>query len=242
LTPKTTILRAFTDLRLGFYKARWIPHRLSEEQEVGRVTFAQDMLQVIQDLGPKQRKYRITSDESWIFWDNHNHGMWAEDQEEVPPNVKGMICSKRTMLSAYFSRTGFVSIEFLPQRQNYNSHFFTEIILPSIVENLPVAHPKLKPTAAHLQIDNTKPQNSRLSVQKIEEYGFIRVPQLPDLPDLAPCDFFLFGYLKSQLESKRFFDENSLKTDVERILREIPITLLCSIVEDWAHRSNQCIE
>jgi hypothetical protein len=61
-------------------------------------------------------------------------------------------------------------------------------------------------------------------------------------PDLAPCDFFLFGYLKSQLEAKTFFDENSLKTEVERILREISITLLYSVMEEWVHRLNQCIE
>jgi histone-lysine N-methyltransferase SETMAR len=146
------------------------------------------------------------------------------------------------MLSTYFSHTGFVSVEFLPQGQNYNSHFFTEIILPSIVENLSVARPKLKATAAHLHIDNAKPHNSRLSLQKIEEYGFIRVPQPPYSPDLAPCDFFLFGYLKSQLEGKTFFDDNSLKTEVERILREIPIMLPYSVMEDWVHRLNQYIE
>jgi histone-lysine N-methyltransferase SETMAR len=193
------------------------------------------MLQVMQDLGPKQRKYLITGDENWIFWDNHHRGMWAEDREEVPRNVKRMICSKETMLSPYFSRTGFVSTEFLPQGQIYNSHFFTEIILPSIVGTLSVARPKLKTTAAHLYTDNAKPHNFRLSVQKIEEYGFIRVPQPPYSPDLAPCDFFLFRYLKSQLEGKTFFDENSMKTEVERILREIPITLLCSVMEDWVH-------
>jgi histone-lysine N-methyltransferase SETMAR len=146
------------------------------------------------------------------------------------------------MLSVYLSPTGFVSIEFLPQGQNYNSHFSTEIILPSIVENFSVARPKLKATATHFHIDNAKPHNSRLSLQKIEEYGFIRVPQPPYSPDLAPCDFFLFGYLKSQLEGKTFSAENSLKTKVERILRDIPITLLCSVMEDWVHRLNQCIE
>jgi hypothetical protein len=140
-----------------------------------------------------------------------------------------MICSKKTMLSAYFSRTGFVSIEFLPQRQNCNSHFFTEIILPSIVENISVARPKLKATAVNMHMDNAKPHNSRLSLQKIEEYRLIRVSQSRYSPDLAPCDFFLFGYLKWQLEGKTFFDENNPKTEVERILREIPITLLCSV-------------
>jgi hypothetical protein len=140
---------------------------------------------------------------------------------------------KKTMLSAYLSRSGFVSIEFLPQGQNYNSHFFPEIILPSIVENLSVARPKLKATAAHLHIDNAKLHNSRLSLRKIEEYESIRAPQPTYSPDLASCDFFLFGYLKSQLESKTFFDENNLKTELEQILREIPITLLCSVMEDW---------
>jgi hypothetical protein len=122
--------------------------------------------------------------------------MWTDNREEVPPNVKRMICSKNTMLSAYFSRTRFVSIKFLPQGQNYNSHFFTEIILPSIVENLSVTRAKLKTIAAHPLIANAKPHSSRPSLQKIEEYGFIRVQQPPYSPDLAHCDFFLFCYLK----------------------------------------------
>jgi histone-lysine N-methyltransferase SETMAR len=186
---KTTILRVFTGLGLRFYKTRWSPHKLSEEQNVDRVTVAQDMLQVMQDLGPKQRKYLITGGKTWIFLDNNHRGMWAEDREGVPPNVKRMVCSKKTMLSAYFLRTSFVSIEFLPQGQKYNSHFFTEIILPSVVENLSVARSKLKATADYLHVDNTKPHNCRLSLQNIEEYGFIRVPQPPYSPDLAPCDF-----------------------------------------------------
>jgi hypothetical protein len=123
--------------------------------------------------------------------------MWTEDREEVPPNAKRLICSKKTMLSACFSSTCFVSIEFLPQGQNYNSHFFTEIILPSSVKKPSIARPKLKGTAAHLHIGNTKPHHSRLSLQKIEEYGFICVPQPPYSPDLAHYGFFLFGYLKT---------------------------------------------
>jgi hypothetical protein len=78
-TPKTTILRVFIGLALRFYNAQWILQMFSEEQKVDRVTLAQDMLQVRQDFGPKQRKYLITGDESWIFWDNHHCGMWAED-------------------------------------------------------------------------------------------------------------------------------------------------------------------
>jgi hypothetical protein len=81
-----------------------------------------------------------------------------------------------------------------------------------------------------LHIDNAKSHNSRLSIRKTEEYGFIRVPQPHYSPDLAPCDFFLFGYLKSQLEGKTFFDENDVKGEMRRILTEIPVNLFHSVM------------
>jgi hypothetical protein len=36
-----------------------------------------------------------------------------------------------------------------------------------------------------------------MSIEKIEDLGFILVPQPPYSPDFAPCDFFLFGYPNS---------------------------------------------
>jgi hypothetical protein len=96
--------------------------------------------------------------------------------------------------------------------------------------------------AAHLHIDNAKSDNSELSIWKTEEYRFIRVPQPPYLPDLAPSDFFWFGYLKLHLESKTFFDENNLKKDVRRILTEILVHLLHSVINEWARGLERCIE
>jgi hypothetical protein len=69
--------------------------------------------------------------------------MWAQDRDELPPNVKRTISSKATMVSAYFSRCGFVSVEFLPMKQKYNSQFFTETVLPSIEKKLAECRPKL---------------------------------------------------------------------------------------------------
>jgi histone-lysine N-methyltransferase SETMAR len=162
--------------------------------------------------------------------------MWVQDGEHVPANVERMISSKKTMLSAYFSRTGFVSIEFLPQGPKYNSQFVTETILPSLVARLSVRRLKLKATAANFHLNNAKPHNPRLSIEKLEEYGLISVPQPPYSPDLAPCDFFLFGYLKFQLEGKTFFDEDSVKEEVRRILMEIPVNLLHSVMDEWIQR------
>jgi hypothetical protein len=47
------------------------------------------------------------------------------------------------MVSAYFWRCGFVSVEFLPMGQKYNSQFFTETVLPKIEKKLAECRPKL---------------------------------------------------------------------------------------------------
>jgi hypothetical protein len=85
------------------------------------VELFQHMLDMMQGLGPTKQKYFITGGESWIYWDNQCCEMWAQDRDELLPNVKRTISSKKTMASAYFSCCGFVSVEFPPMGQKYNS-------------------------------------------------------------------------------------------------------------------------
>jgi hypothetical protein len=90
--------------------------------------------------------------------------------------------------------------------------------------------------------DNAKPYNSRLSIRKTEEYGFIRVPPPPYSPDLALCDFFLFHYVKSQSEDKTFFGWDNVKKEARRISPEIPVNLLHSVMDEWVDGLKRCIE
>jgi hypothetical protein len=84
---------------------------------------------------------------------------------------------KKTFVSAHFPLCGFVSIEFPPMGQKYNSLFFTEAVLPSIENKLAECRPKLSTTAAHLHVDNAKPHISEMSIEKIEELSFILASQ-----------------------------------------------------------------
>jgi hypothetical protein len=116
--------------------------------------------------------------------------MWAQDRDELPPNVKRTISSNKTMVSAYFSRCGFASVEFLPMGQKGNSQFFTETILSSIENKLAECRPKLRTTATHIHVGNAKPHTSKMSIEKIEALGFILVHRPLYSPDLArPTSF-----------------------------------------------------
>jgi hypothetical protein len=62
-----------------------------------------------------------------------------------------------------------------------------------------------------------------MSIERIEELGFIPVSRPPYSPDLAPYDFFLFGYLKQHLEGKHFTREYHVITAVREVFDEIPL-------------------
>jgi hypothetical protein len=145
---------------------------------------------------------------------NHR-GIWVENIENIFTNANKIISSTiTTILSAYFSYIDFIFIKILPQKLNYKTQFYTKITLLSIITILSLCCPKLKVTAAHLHINNSEPYHSRLSIHKIEEYKFICVSLPSDSFDLTPCDFLLFGIIKSQLKGKIFFNEDSVKRKV----------------------------
>jgi transposase len=146
------------------------------------------------------------------------------------------------MVSAYMSRCGFVSVGFLPMEQRYNSQFFTETVLPSIEKKLAECRPKLRTTAAHFHVDNAKPHTSKMSIEKIEELGFILVPQPPYSPDLPPCNFFLFGYLKQHLEGKHFTREDQVAAGVRDVFDKIQLQMFQNVMDDWRYGLRRCIQ
>jgi hypothetical protein len=107
-----------------------------------------------------------------------------------------MISSENIIFSVYFTRQEFIAIETLSKRERFNSAFFTLTILPNIVGSVSMLRPKIRAHDYWLHIDNDKLHNAAVPFQKTEEMGFTRLSQPPYSYDLAPCDFFLFRYLK----------------------------------------------
>jgi hypothetical protein len=126
--------------------------------------------------------------------------------------------------------------------QKYNSQFFTETARPSIEKKLAECRPKLRTTAAELHVDNAKPLTSKMSIEKIEELCFILVPQPPHSPDLAPCNFFLVGYLKQYLEGKHLIREDPVIAAVRGIFDKIPLQTFHNVMNDWQCRLRKYIQ
>jgi hypothetical protein len=65
------------------------------------------------------------------------------------------------------------------------------------------------------------------------------VPHPPYLPDLGPCDFFLFPRLKSTLKGKWFQDVTEIQLNMTRQLQAIPKQAYQICIEKWKDR---CIQ
>jgi hypothetical protein len=57
--------------------------------------------------------------------------------------------------------------------------------------------------------------------EKFAELGIRRLPHPRYSPDIAPCDFWLFGYLKNSLKGRFFDDDMALRAAVTEILVSI---------------------
>ena len=74
-----------------------------------------------------------------------------------------------------------------------------------------------------LHHDNAPAHNALSIRQFLAENNIAVLEQPPYLPDLAPCDFFLFPKLKGVIKETRFQDSKAITTAVTKELQVIPM-------------------
>ena len=92
-----------------------------------------------------------------------------------------------------------------------------------------------------LHHDNT-PARSALSIRQfLAERNVPTLEQPPYLPDLAPCDFFLFPKLKGVIKGTRFPDVEAIQRAVTMEPRRIPEEAFRGCIEVWKKRMHKCV-
>jgi hypothetical protein len=74
----------------------------------------------------------------------------------------------------------------------------------------------------------------------MEQNSMQRAPHPAYSPDLAPSDFYLFGYVKHLLSGCEFPDRDSLLQAVSDILVGIEKVTLESVFHNWMERLCHC--
>ena len=127
----------------------------------------------------------------------------------------------------------------LPRGESFNRAFFVNVVLADLFKAIESARPVKRASELRLHIDNARPH---LVDDVLEGNGLARLPHPPYSPDLAPSDFFLFGYLKMRLEGRDFNSDEELFMEASKVLQAIPNTVLRDVYHEWIRRLEKCVE
>jgi hypothetical protein len=99
------------------------------------------------------------------------------------------------------------------------------------------------------QPDGATAHTSRVSMTVLQQHFPGRLNSLRgDLhwsarsPDLTPCGYFLWGYLKSIVYNDRSRTLDHLKNNIRQAIANIPVNMLESVERNFRSRLPQCID
>jgi hypothetical protein len=76
----------------------------------------------------------------------------------------------------------------------------------------------------------------------VDHNSLKRASYPPYSPDLEPCDFCLFGYVKHELQGHEFTEGAEFVSAISEIMNQIPTDTLVDVFDDWIRRLQRCID
>jgi histone-lysine N-methyltransferase SETMAR len=144
------------------------------------------------------------------------------------------------MLSVFFNSTGQFLVNILPDSMKMVTDYFADNISDEMARLRSPQGRGPPERRAMLHFDNapihcTGTVRDRMAAAELE-----RIEHPPYGPDLAPCDFFLFGYVMGKLMGKQYETPEDLVSEVTNIIEGIRPQVLKSVFESWKGRLLDC--
>ena len=149
----------------------------------------------------------ITSDEAWVYLTDTGRKRSVQyisrekKQSDAEPAIH--IANPRgVMVWVGMSANGLSRPQFIDAGAKINAVYYQQKVLePFFTKELA----KLYPNRVYLFHQDSAPSKAKSTMQWLRSHRvpFITPEQwMPSSPDASPCDFFLWGYLKAQLNKK----------------------------------------
>ncbi|KAA6384013.1 MAG: hypothetical protein EZS28_020461 [Streblomastix strix] len=146
-----------------------------------------------------------------------------ESRSTAPRKTIG---AQKIIQTVFFGADRKCLIHAMPQKKSVTSITFINDILTPLLQSIRSNNPELK--SIYVYFDNASSHNSHATSQFLEENKIIRVAHPSYSPDLSPCDYFLFGYLKLNLQGNTFKTVEEPMDAASKILYSIPKNMLYS--------------
>jgi hypothetical protein len=209
------------------------------EEDPGRQF--RELLHVLSVKIARQWHDIVTLDESGIDLYCKHDLMWMAPGEIVPDRERQTLQSPTLMLTIVWNPSGFHVLKALPKGGKFSAQYYTNNILIAISDWRRLARER-SPNKLWAHVDNARPHNPKVSTDFIALNRMKQTPHPPHLADLAPSDFFLFGYVIRKPMGYHAESPSELLIRIRAILSDIPRETLNAVFLEWMERLRKCID
>ena len=197
----------------------------------------------------KDRKFLysiVTGDEAWCFeYDPETKRQSAEWKapDEPKPKKSRMEKSKiKTLVITFYDSKGIIYKEFVPPGKTVNAMYYFAV-MKRLLARIRHVRPEYRESGSwRLLHDNAPSHLSTLMTDFFIKNHILTLNHSPYSPDLAPCDFYLFGKLYLAMKRKRYKDVEHIQTATTSILEMIPTNDLKKSFDMLFQRAKLCID
>jgi histone-lysine N-methyltransferase SETMAR len=176
----------------------------------------------------------MTLDKSWFYlWTGHEI-IWIQACQQPPERVKHMIGDRTMIVIIVWNPEGSHLVDALPKGQKLNANYYIDRVLQSFLPSRSIG----RGLGLIIHAENARPHTARKTFKFWRENRLEMAPHPPYSPDLAPYDFFLFGYVKYVLDGAEFPSEETHLAAIQRVLSDLTGDTLRAIFAKWIERLN----
>jgi hypothetical protein len=138
--------------------------------------------------------------------------------------------------------TRFIILNSLPQGQLFTQDYFSSEIVPAFTKE------KLRFRRHHpgvtfsVHMDNFRCHNGRMATAEFNRRRLGSAEQPPYAPDLIPCDFWLFAFLKEKFNDRQLRGVQFLHQAITNLWDELTFEGVQVVFLEWMNRLSWVIE
>lgn len=233
-------------LKFHPYKLQ-VTQQLKEDDFIKRKNYAEVILERFST--PTRLCNIFFSDEAHFhiggYVNKQNMRYWsAYNPKEI--HERPLHCPKTTVWCA-ISGNGIIGPYFFGRGETVNAERYCAMLdnffIPELHQHVSYNN------RTHFQQDGATAHTARVTMTKVKELfpgklisRFGDIPWPPRSPDLSPCDFFLWGYLKSRVYSDSPSTIQALQANIEREIAAISPELCKRVFTNMKERLQECAQ
>lgn len=190
--------------------------------------------------GERWKKF-VTSDEAWFYLTNSQGKRNVHYISRTGSRKDCEIFSKQShpkgvMVWAALSSRGVLKPIFVEPGAKINAVYYINKILKPFIRDVK----RFYPDGQYVFHQDSAPSHAaKKTLQYLKEQKVVFIPPekwLPNSPDAAPCNFFLWGCLKNRVNKRKVKTLSGLKKAIQDELQKIPRDMINRALISWPKR------